>query len=123
MKDNIITKDEKFKNTWDKKSQGGYSIFYTKRAIESLSLFYEYILISKVSPESFKISFDIPEVMLEEIVNKLITNDRFISKIATNEMMLEKIAKFNEINLKTKPQLSEKTNRYTEQIKKGVNYK
>jgi len=83
--------EDEFSNVWDKWGQKGYSIFYTKRSIEALSLLFEYLTSLTTSDDILKLSVEIPNQQLNLFIDALISNDDFISRIVGNSKLVEKI--------------------------------
>lgn len=87
---------ESFPYVWDKWGLKGYSIFYTKRAIESLSMVHEYYTNLTKNDGTLKLSIEIPNQQLNLLIDALISNDDFISKIAENSKFKAKIENKND---------------------------
>ena len=64
--------EDEFSNVWDKWGQKGYSIFYTKRSIEALSLLFEYLTSLTTSDDILKLSVEIPNQQLNLFIDALI---------------------------------------------------
>lgn len=83
--------DEDFSGIWDRRISSGYSIYYTKRSIEALSLLHDYLTRLTITDGTLKLSVEISNQQLNLLIDALISNDDFISKIAENSKLVEKI--------------------------------
>ena len=106
--------DENFSGIWDRRISSGYSIYYTKRSIEALSLLHEYLTSLTISDGTLKLSIEIPNQQLNLLIDALISNDDFITKIAMNDKLVGKIKN----STKQIPNIKPSANQTVEYLKK-----